>query len=98
MTLLLTHIRGIPYYVKGTDVYTFEMDASGKPSPHCVHIGTNGDTFIIFPDWEERIQSRLDFFRSQLNIQERSSTHIKPQKVKKPKKPKKTRGTDGTVP
>ena len=83
MTFILSHIRGIPYYLKGTDVYTFEMDETGKPSPHCVHIGTFQDQLTLFDDWEERIALRLDAFRSQLNVQDRHLAPLKPQKHKK---------------
>jgi hypothetical protein len=95
----LKHIRGIPYYLHGTTIYTFELDEQerGKPSPQCVAIGTyhtESDSIAYYPDWRERVQSHLDAFRASLQSQERNTLRqhiIKPQKPRKtPRNPRKT--------
>lgn len=96
MSYELKHIRGIPYYLDGTTVRTFELE-SGKPSPTCVAIGNydaTKDSISYFPDWISLLQPRLDAFRTSLTPQERDKlreTIIKPQKQRKttrtPRKP-----------
>lgn len=87
MNYELKHIRGIPYYLNGSAVYTFELDA-GKPSEHCTHIGTydaDKDVLTYLPDWRERLQSRLDAFRGSLLSYARDTLrdNVKPQKQRK---------------
>ncbi len=84
----LRHIRGIPYYLSGNDVYTFELD-SGKPGANCIAIGSyhaESDSIQFFPDWRNRVQSNLDAFRASLISIERDKLRqniIKPQKSRK---------------
>ena len=88
MSYELKHIHGVPYYLDGTTVRTFELDA-GKPAAECVSIGTYDaatDTLTYFADWRERVQPRLDAFRLGLAPQERDKlreTIVKPQKQRK---------------
>ncbi len=87
-TYELKHIRGIPYYLDGSTIRIFELDA-GKPSSNCVAIGTydvTTDSIAYFSDWRERVKSNLDAFRTNLTSQERDKlreTIIKPQKQRK---------------
>ena len=83
------HIRGIPYYLHGTTIYTFELDA-GKPSDRCIAIGTYNhanDAIAYYPDWRERVQSNLVSFRESLFSQERDKLR---DNIVKPTKPRKT--------
>lgn len=88
MSYELKHIRGIPYYLDGSVVRTFELDG-GKPAAHCVSIGTydaGSDTITYYSDWRERVKSNLDIFRSSLAAQERNKLResiVKPQKQRK---------------
>ena len=96
MSYELKHIRGIPYYLDGTTVRTFELDA-GKPAAECVAIGTYDtatDSIAYLPGWVESVQPRLAAFRASLSPQERDKlreTIVKPQKQRKttrnPRKP-----------
>ena len=96
MNYELKHIRGIPYYLHGTTVKTFELNG-GQPSEHCIDIGTyhpDTDRIEYFDDWKERVESRLVSFRSSLVSHARDTlrdTVIKPQKQRKttrnPRKP-----------
>jgi len=90
MTYELKHINGIPYYLNGTTVYTFD---AGKPSK-CVAIGTYTDTITYYDDWATRVKDNLDTFRASLFAQERGKLResiIKPQKQRKTvRSPKKT--------
>lgn len=96
MSYELKHIHGVPYYLDGTTVRTFEMDG-GKPAAECVAIGTydaSSDTLTYFADWTSSLQSRLDAYRRGLAPQERDKlrdTIVKPQKQRKttrtPRKP-----------
>ena len=92
MTYELKHIHGIPYYLEGTIVKTFELNA-GKPSPNCVAIGTYAnDTITYYDDWATRVKPNLDAFRTSLFAQERHKLResIKPQKQRKaPRNPRK---------
>ena len=97
--LELKHIRGIPYYVQGTTVHTFELSPiyPGKPSSECIAIGTyqpESDSIIYYDDWKQRVQSRLDTFRASLQSQERNTLRqhlVKPQKPRKStRNPRKT--------
>jgi hypothetical protein len=87
MNYELKHIRGIPYYLQnGTDLYTFELDASGKSSTECIRIGTYHsatESIHYDPSWRERVQPRLDAYRESLFSQQRDTlreTIVKPQK------------------
>ena len=88
MNYELKHIRGIPYYIDGTTVKTFELDA-GKPSTRCVAIGTydaTDDSIAYYNDWDIRVQSNLESFRFSIIPQERDKLResiIKPQKQRK---------------
>jgi len=93
MNYELKHIRGIPYYLNGTTVNTFELEA-GKPSAtRCTPIGTydaTTDSITYFTDWRERVKSNLDSFRSGLIVQEREKLR---QSIIKPQKPRKATRT-----
>jgi hypothetical protein len=96
MSYELKHIHGIPYYLDGTTVRTFELDG-GKPAAECIAIGTydaTTDVITYFADWVQSIQPRLDAFRLGIAPQERDKlrdTIVKPQKQRKttrtPRKP-----------
>ena len=94
MNYELKQINGIPYYLHGTTLYTFELEG-GKPSSNCVAIGTyDGSTVTYLPTWRESVQSRLAAFRASLVSQPRDTfrDHLsKPQKQRKttraPRKP-----------
>jgi len=97
--LELKHIRGIPYYVQGTTVHTFELSSihPGKASSDCIPIGTyqpDTNSIIYYDDWKQRVQSRLDSFRLSLQSQERHTLRknlVKPQKPRKStRNPRKT--------
>ncbi len=99
-TYELKHIRGIPYYIDGTTVKTFELDA-GKPSAtKCTAIGSYdaaSDSITYFTDWRERVKSNLDSFRATISVQERDKLResiIKPTKQRKTTRtPRKTTRT-----
>ena len=84
----LKHIRGIPYYLDGTTVRTFELNA-GKPSSECVAIGTytaDTDSIEYYANWRELVQPRLHAFRDAIISQDRGSLRdsiVKPQKPRK---------------
>ena len=87
MTYELKHIRGIPYYLHGTTVHTFELDA-GQPSSNCIPFGTYHpatDSIVYYDNWEQLLQPRLDAFRIAINSQDRGSRDAseKPQKPRK---------------
>lgn len=88
MNYELKHIRGIPYYLDGTTVKIFDLDA-GKPSNNCTAIGTYNattDSITYFTDWRERVKSNLDSFRAGISAQERDKLResiIKPTKQRK---------------
>jgi len=92
----LKHIRGIPYYLHGTTVKTFEL-RNGQPSEHCIEIGrydADRDHIEYAVDWRERVQPRLDAFRQSLVSHARDALRdavVKPQKPRKaarnPRKP-----------
>lgn len=96
MNYELKQIRGIPHYVNGTTAYTFELNG-GVASEQCIPIGTyrpDADQVDYFPDWRERVQSRLDAFRASIVSHNRNTLHdvvVKPQKPRKatrnPRKP-----------
>jgi hypothetical protein len=101
-TYELKHIHGIPYYLDGTAVKTFELDA-GKPSSKCITIGsydTTSDSITYFTDWRERIKSNLDSFRGAISAQERDKLResiIKPTKQRKTTRtPRKTTRSKST--
>lgn len=90
--LELKHIRGIPYYVQGTIVHTFELSPihPGKPSSECIPIGayeSESDSILYYDDWKQLVQSRLDAFRASLQSQERNTLR---QNLVKPQKPRKS--------
>jgi hypothetical protein len=95
MNYELKHIRGIPYYLDGTTIKTFEVDG-GKAASTCIAIGTfKDDSIIYYDDWRERVASRLELFRTSLVSQERDKLR---QSITKPQKPRKTpRATGKTV-
>lgn len=75
MSYQLKQIGGIPYFVKDSRVYTFEIE-NGRPSKHCIAIGTYDDATdtIAYDDgWTERIQPRLDAYRSGITVIERAT-------------------------
>jgi hypothetical protein len=86
MTYELKHIHGIPYYLDGNIVHTFEVDA-GKSSVRCIAIGTyENESITYYDDWQQRVQSSLESFRSSLISQERDKLResiVKPQKQRK---------------
>ena len=100
MNYVLKQIRGIPYYLDGTIIKSFELDA-GKPSSRCIAIGTYmDDSTTYYDDWASRVQSNLESFRSSLIPQERDKLResiIKPQKQRKatrtPRKPARAKNT-----
>jgi len=87
----LKHIRGIPYYVQNSILFTFELSQQdpGKPSEQCIAIGTydaGSDTIVYYADWQDRVQSHLDAFRRELQPVDRNTirqTVVKPQKSRK---------------
>ncbi len=102
MNYELKHIRGIPYYLDGTTVKIFDLDA-GKPSSNCTSIGTydaTSDSITYFTDWRERVKSNLDTFRTAITAQERDKLResiIKPQKQRKTTRtPRKTTRSKNT--
>lgn len=101
-TYELKHIRGIPYYLDGTTIRIFDLDA-GKPSNNCVAIGTydaTADSITYYTDWRERVKSNLDAFRSGISAQERDKLResiIKPTKQRKTTRtPRKTTRSKST--
>jgi len=87
MTYELKHIRGIPYYLHGTTVHTFELDA-GQPSSSCIPFGTyhpTTDSIEYYDNWEQLLQPRLDAFRAAITSQDRGARDAseKPQKPRK---------------
>lgn len=92
MNYELKHIHGIPYYLDGTTIKTFELD-KGKPGSNCIAIGTYdaaSDSITYYTDWRERVKSNLDAFRSSLIVQERDKLR---ESIIKPQKPRKTTRT-----
>ena len=89
MNYELKHIQGIPYFLEGTTVRTFELQG-GLPSPDTIPIGTydaDAGRITYFDDWFDRIQSRLTAFRGALVSHPRDSLRQsidKPQKQRKP--------------
>jgi hypothetical protein len=88
MSFQLKHIKGVPYFVKDTRVYTFELE-HGQPSKQCVAIGTYDeatDTITYDDEWFERIRDRLETFRRGVEVVERDKLREsvdKPQKQRK---------------
>jgi len=75
MSYQLKQIGGIPYFVKDNRVYTFEIE-HGRPSKHCIAIGTYHDATdtITYDDgWTDRVQHRLDAYRSGITVIERAT-------------------------
>jgi hypothetical protein len=93
----LKHIRGIPYYLNGTVVNTFEI-SGGKPViDKCVAIGVYdaaSDSINYYDGWRDLVQSNLDEFRGALIPREREKLRqdfVKPQKPRKAtRNPRKT--------
>jgi hypothetical protein len=89
MSYELKQIRGIPYYLREKTLYTFELN-NGLPAITSIAIGTydeKNNAILYYPDWKERAQPRLDFYRSNLNSLERDKLReniVKP--VKKSRK------------
>jgi len=89
MTYQLKHIRGVPYFLKGGIIYTFELD-NGLPSEQCVAIGIYdeaSDSITYYEDWFERVESHIETFRNRIQVIERSKLR---ETVDKPQKPRKT--------
>lgn len=89
MNYELKHIRGVPYYLDGSTIRTFEL-SGGKPNSNCIAIGTYdaaADSITYFPDWRERVKPNLDAFRASLTAQEREKLR---ESISKPTKPRKT--------
>ena len=88
MNYELKHIRGIPYYLDGTTIHTFELHG-GKPAPNTIAIGTynaTNDSITYFADWRERVANNLNVFRTNIIPSERDKLRyniIKPQKQRK---------------
>lgn len=64
----LKQIRGIPYYVEGTDVYSFQVHG-GKPSPDSILLGTydaEHDCVLLRDDWAVTAQPSLDAYRDRI--------------------------------
>jgi hypothetical protein len=102
MNYELKHIRGIPYYLDGTTIRTFELD-KGKPAATTVAIGTynaTDDSITYYTDWRERVKSNLDAFRGSISAQERDKLResiIKPTKQRKTTRtPRKTTRSKST--
>jgi len=92
MNYELKHIHGIPYYLDGTIVKTFELD-KGKPGTNCIAIGTydgTTDSLTYYIDWRERIKPNLESFRCNIVVQERDKLR---ESIIKPQKPRKTTRT-----
>jgi hypothetical protein len=88
MTFQLKHIKGIPYYLRNSIVYTFEL-TNGFPSENCIPIGDYdepSDSITYYPDWLQRVQPNLEAFRSQIKVIERDKLR---ENVSKPQKPRK---------
>jgi len=85
----LKQIRGIPYYLRETTLYTFELD-QGVPSAHSIAIGTydeKTDSITYDEQWVALCQPRLDAYRQSLIALERDKLRdniVKP--VKKSRK------------
>ena len=104
MNYELKHIRGIPYYLDGTTVRTFELD-KGKPGGNTIAIGTYNaadDSITYYADWHTRVKSNLDAFRGAITAQERDKLResiIKPTKQRKttrtPRKTTRSKSTKG---
>ena len=98
MNYELKQIRGIPYYLDGITVHTFEL-SGGKPAANTIAIGTYDaatDSITYFADWRERVATNLNLFRASLAPTERDKLRdniIKPQKQRKTtRNPRKTSG------
>ena len=92
-TYELKHIRGIPYYLDGTTVKTFELDGGKPAATKCTAIGTYDaatDSITYYIDWRERVKSNLNAFRAGLSAQERDTLR---ETIVKPTKPRKTTRT-----
>lgn len=96
MPFEVKHIRGIPYFLNDTTIYTLEL-LGGKPSDKCVPIGTyhsESNSITYFPDWEQRVAPNLIAFHSNLTIKNRDKLRediVKPQKQRKSSRnPRKT--------
>ncbi len=89
MNYELKHIQGMPYFLDGTTVRTFELQG-GLPSPHSLPIGSyDADTGRItyYDDYLTLLQPRLDAFRGALVSHPRDTLRQsidKPQKQRKP--------------
>lgn len=96
MNYELKQIRGIPYYLDGITVHTFEL-SGGKPAANTIAIGTydaTTDSITYFANWRERVATNLNLFRASLAPTERDKLRdniIKPQKQRKAtRNPRKT--------
>jgi len=100
MTYQLVHLQGVPYFLKDSRLYTFELN-DGQPSSHSVAIGTYENESVVFDDgWMDRVQGRLQAFRDSIEVVERDKHRErldKPQKQRNAAahKPKHTRAKSG---
>ena len=88
MSYQLKQIGGIPYFVKDSKVYTFELE-DGRPSKQCIAIGSYDEATnsITYDDgWFERIQPHLAAYRSGITVVERSTFRESVTKYQKPSK------------
>ena len=68
MNYELKQIRGIPYYLRESTIYTFELK-NGVPADTSIAIGTYDEpsnAVIFYPNWKELAQPRLDTYRQDL--------------------------------
>ena len=95
--LELKHVRGIPYYLQNTTVYTFDL-VQGRPSDKCIPIGTydeKTDTIEYAADWKGRVEDQLGVFRQSIISQDRKTLRESMTKPQKPKKATRTPRKNG---
>lgn len=81
----LKQIRGIPYYLEGTDVYSFHVQG-GKPSPDSILLGSydaEHDCVHFRENWKSLAQPDLDAYRARVVALRRDSFR---QGIDKPEK------------
>jgi len=85
----LKQIRGIPYYLRESTLYTFELD-KGIPAASSIAIGTydeKNNSITYYDNWIALCKPRLDEYRHKLQSLERDKLRdniVKP--VKKSRK------------
>jgi len=58
----LSYIKDIPYYLKGTILYTHELDVT-KLRPFCIPFGQykiDTNQIILYKGWKEKIDTYLN--------------------------------------